>query len=248
MRLALAQLNPTIGDIPANAARIADAAAKAGNEGADLLAVPELAICGYPPKDLLIHDGFVRACVAACDKVGAAAPPALTLVIGTPLLDEHGGLRNALLVYRGGARIAAYSKRLLPTYDVFDEDRYFEPGDAPVVIDAANVRVGLAICEDLWKGEDAGFSSHYRSVPDPVAELAAGGARVLVVPSASPFVLGKGDATATSSRPTRSVTGCGSRRSTRLAATTTSCSTGTRRCTGRTRRCTRRRRGLRSMC
>ena len=192
MRLALAQLNPTIGDIPANAARIAEAAARAGADGADLLAVPELAICGYPPKDLLIHDGFVRACVAACDRVGASAPPALTLVIGTPLLDEHGGIRNALLVYRGGARIAAYSKRLLPTYDVFDEDRYFEPGDAPVVIDVAGVRVGLAICEDLWKGEDAGFSSHYRDVPDPVAELAAAGAQVLLVPSASPFVLGKG--------------------------------------------------------
>ena len=192
MRLALAQLNPTIGDLEANARRIADAAARAGAERADLLVVPELAICGYPPKDLLLHAGFVEACEGAARRAAADAPDAITLVIGSPRRLAGGAIGNSLLVFRGGRQIAAYDKRLLPTYDVFDEDRYFSPGADAVVIEVAGLRVGLAICEDLWKGEDAGFSSHYRAALDPVAELARRGAGVLVVPSASPFVLGKG--------------------------------------------------------
>ncbi len=192
MRLALAQLNPTIGDLDANAARIASVATRAAADGVDLLAVPELAICGYPPKDLVLHDGFVEACEVAALGAAADAPAGLTLVIGSPRRLPGGGIANAVLVFRDGRRIAHYDKRLLPTYDVFDEDRYFTPGSRPVVIDVGGVRVGLAICEDLWKGEDAGFSSHYLHAVDPVADLVRAGAQVLLVPSASPFVLGKG--------------------------------------------------------
>ena len=106
-------------------------------------------------------------------------------------------MHNALLVYRDGALIDYYDKRLLPTYDVFDEDRYFVSGDRAVVIDVPSrhgpaVRIGLSICEDLWKGEDAGFAHRYINDADPVVALIKAGAQVIVNPSASPFVLGKG--------------------------------------------------------
>jgi NAD+ synthase (glutamine-hydrolysing) len=208
MRLALAQLNPTVGDLDGNAALIARATAQAHAAGADMLAVPELAISGYPPKDLLLHEGFVWRCEQASLAIGTQATreaPGLTLVIGTPLplaipggeWPEGGPITNSLLVFRDGQRLARYDKRLLPTYDVFDEDRYFTPGESPVVVPvpsrhhAVTTQVGLAICEDLWRGEDAGFAARYHGVPDPVTQLAQAGAQVVVVPSASPFVVGK---------------------------------------------------------
>jgi NAD+ synthase (glutamine-hydrolysing) len=201
MRLALAQINPTIGDLAANAALIASFIAQARSAGADLVVFPELALCGYPPKDLLLQDGFIAACTAAAKELGGTQTQGLTAVFGVPLpvdrASPRGRIANSLVAYRDNRFVDYYDKRLLPTYDVFDEDRYFTPGTRAVVLEVPQrsgspVRVGLAICEDLWRGEDAGFASHYTSSPDPVAELAAAGAEVLVVPSASPFVLGKG--------------------------------------------------------
>jgi NAD+ synthetase len=195
MILALAQINPTVGDIAGNTRLIVDFATRAHEKKANLVIFPELAICGYPPKDLLLAEGFVAACEAAVREIAAKAPAGLTIIVGTPLASQH-GLRNALAVCRDGAVIAIYAKRLLPTYDVFDEDRYFTPGDQPVVIDVPTatgpVRVGLSICEDLWKGEDAGFASRYLDQTDPVPDLVKAGATIIVNPSASPFVLGKG--------------------------------------------------------
>ena len=132
MILALAQINPTVGDLAANARLIAEYAVRARNQNADLVVFPELAICGYPPKDLLLADGFVAACEAAVREIAVKAPAGLTIIVGTPLASPH-GLRNALAVCRDGAVVATYAKRLLPTYDVFDEDRYFTPGTEPVV-------------------------------------------------------------------------------------------------------------------
>ncbi len=198
MRLALAQLNPTVGDIDGNARLIVDSIARARNAGVDLLATAELAICGYPPKDLLLMEGFAEAAERAAREIGARHSGNMTVVIGTPIARGHGAIANGLVIFRDGSLVAAYDKRLLPTYDVFDEDRYFEPGTAGSTVDVvardcgATTRVGLAICEDLWKGQDAGFNSRYASTPDPVEELARAGARIIVVPSASPFVLGKG--------------------------------------------------------
>jgi NAD+ synthetase len=210
MRLALAQINPTVGDIAGNAALIAKAIAAARNQGADLVVLPELCLCGYPPKDLLLQEGFVRACARAAQEIGEKHTAGITAVFGLPLpVDPHNpdaqgtGVANALLVYRDNTYIDYYDKRLLPTYDVFDEDRYFIPGDRPVVVDVPTrdgpaMRVGLSICEDLWRGEDAGFSHRYAGRTDPVAELCAAqaggkpGARLIINPSASPFVLGKG--------------------------------------------------------
>ncbi len=202
MRLALAPLNPTIGDTEANASLVLDAARHAAMANADVLLCPELVISGYPPKDLLSQEGFVAACARAVDRIAREAPPMLTVIVGLPLFADaarpEAGIHNALVVLRDGKEVARYAKRLLPTYDVFDEDRYFVPGDRPCVIDVPcrggpTVRVGLAICEDLWMGLDAGFSSRYAGSPDPVAQAVAQGARVLLSPSASPFVLGKGE-------------------------------------------------------
>ncbi len=215
MRLALAQINPTIGDIPGNAARIVRAIDEARAHHADLVVLPELCLCGYPPKDLLLQEGFIKACVKAAQEIGEKHTAGITAVFGLPLpVNPHNpdaqgtAIANALLVYRDNTYIDFYDKRLLPTYDVFDEDRYFVAGDRAVVIDvpvhdgtalqSRAWRVGLSICEDLWRGEDAGFSHHYLGRKDPVAELCAPqpsgrpGAQLIINPSASPFVLGKG--------------------------------------------------------
>jgi NAD+ synthetase len=197
VRLALAPLNPTVGDIAGNV-RLAEQAARAAARGAYLVLLPELAVCGYPPKDLLAEHGFVQRCEAAAgelaERVGAFAPK-LTVVVGTPLPATGGGCSNSLVVLRGGKVLARYDKRLLPTYDVFDEDRYFVPGARGVVVAvptaAGEVRVGLSVCEDLWMGEDAGFHWRYAEASDPIAELAALGAQVVLSASASPFVVGK---------------------------------------------------------
>lgn len=202
MRLALAQLNPTVGDIRRNTDAIIDFIGQARAQHADLVCFPELAICGYPPKDLLLQEGFIDACTTEAKRI-ARASKNITVVFGcpTPLakpVRPGGPIANSLLAARDGKFIAHYDKRLLPTYDVFDENRYFRPGDSPVVItvkgaaDKKATRVGLSICEDLWKGEDAGFAQRYLDSPDPVAALARKGVDLIINPSASPFVLGKG--------------------------------------------------------
>ncbi|MGH7130666.1 MAG: NAD+ synthase [Phycisphaerales bacterium] len=199
MRLGLAQINPTIGDLDGNAALIASYIERARGEQCDLVVFPELALTGYPPKDLLLSPAFVRAAAAAAKELGHEHSKGITVVFGCPLpLDDHARrLSNSLLAYRDGELLAYYDKRLLPTYDVFDENRYFEPGNKPVIIEVAGVRVGLSICEDLWRGQDVGFAERYLRSPDPVAELVSPpdgspGAQLIINPSASPFVLGKG--------------------------------------------------------
>lgn len=218
MRLVLVPMNPTVGDVEGNTRLVIDAIESARRAHADLVVLPELCLCGYPPKDLLLQEGFVGACTAAAKCIGEQHTSGLTAVYGVPLPvdSQHpeGPIANALLAYRDGQLVAYYDKRLLPTYDVFDEDRYFTPGGRAVVIEVPvrarsasegappfdrarsaseclPVRVGLAICEDLWRGDDAGFSSRYHGVADPVEELIAAGARIIISPSASPFVLGK---------------------------------------------------------
>lgn len=198
MRLALAQINPTIGALEANARLIASFIDKARQAGADAVVFPELALCGYPPRDLLLQEGFVEACSQHAKAIGETHTQGITAIFGAPLpVPGRRQLANALLVYRDNALVTYYDKRLLPTYDVFDEDRYFAPGDRPMVIDVAGMRVGLSICEDLWRGEDVGFADRYAESPDPVAQLisppdGSRGAQVIVNPSASPFRVGIG--------------------------------------------------------
>ena len=221
MRLALIQLNPTIGALDANRALMRAALTPA----ADLILFPELCLCGYPPRDLLLQQGFLAACAAAAAAFitdAARVAPSATVIFGLPITADSplrtraralapgyshardadllgpgsAAITNSLVAARGGHVIAVYDKQLLPTYDVFDEDRYFTPGAEPRVITVptaagAPVRVGLTICEDLWKGEDAGFAAHYQLTPCPVAAAVRAGAQVIVSASASPFVLGK---------------------------------------------------------
>ncbi|MEM1328923.1 MAG: NAD+ synthase [Planctomycetota bacterium] len=193
MRIALAQTNPTVGDLEGNALAMIDAAHRAAELSADVVVFPELAVCGYPPRDLLFRSGFVEGCVLTAERVAEACRTGPTLIIGTPAPSSarSGATANALLVFRGGRVVDRYEKRLLPEYDVFDERRYFEPGTSPTVIEIAGTRCGLAICEDLWHGEDAGTADRYRGQGDPIAELVSSGAQAILVPSASPFVLGK---------------------------------------------------------
>jgi NAD+ synthase (glutamine-hydrolysing) len=206
MRIALAPINPTVGDIEGNAALISAGIERARAAGAELVVFPELCLSGYPPRDLLLMDGFVPACADAAEELGETRTHEITAVFGVPLparekgaatVRGHANVANSLVVYRDNRFVDYYDKRLLPTYDVFDEDRYFEPGDRSVVLPLSkDAAAGLTICEDLWKGEDAGFASRYASAPDPVEELFAGatGPRPIILsPSASPFVLGKGE-------------------------------------------------------
>lgn len=201
VRLALVQFNPTIGDLAGNADRAAEWVARAEHAGADLVVFPELALCGYPPRDLIQQEGFCSAARHAALSLAQRCRRA-AVIIGCPWKppagatadewDERARTTNSALVIQPGRISHRHDKRLLPTYDVFDEDRYFKPGQRAVVVEIAGLPVGVSICEDLWKGADIGAADRYENRPDPVRELVAAGARLIVNPSASPFVLGKG--------------------------------------------------------
>ena len=192
MRIALAQIDTTVGAFASNAERIIAAAREAAQAGAELVVFPELTLCGYPPKDLLELGEFVDLCFAALQQL--AREPVFEKVralVGFP--EAHpgpgAGLHNAVaLLHRGGiAGIAR--KTLLPTYDVFDEGRYFDPAAGPTLFDVAGARVGVTICEDLWN--DKQFWRQPRYLRDPVEELASQGAELIVNLSASPYAAGK---------------------------------------------------------
>jgi NAD+ synthase (glutamine-hydrolysing) len=188
MRIALAQLNLLIGDLDGAAAAIRAAANKATFEGADLLVLPELAACGgYPPRDLLERRWFVEKQWRLVQSLARELPLPTLLGCVEPLDPGAGpSLANALVAIARGQIIASYHKRLLPTYDVFDEQRYFRPGDQPGFITIAGKRVGLTICEDIWSQEFAGI----RYGQDPVRDL-AGKCDLIVNVSASPYNAGK---------------------------------------------------------
>ncbi|MFK7961204.1 MAG: NAD+ synthase [Phycisphaerales bacterium] len=196
MRIRLVQLDPLIGDLERIADSIVDAGRAAADDACDLMITPELSILGYPPRDLLRRRGVVAASERAAADVAeriAAIDAELTITLGHPRLVPGGlrGVRNAVTVWRGGACIVTIDKRLLPGYDVFDEDRYFDAGAEPgPTFDVAGRRVGVVICEDLWRSGDAGASADYDA--DPVGDQLAAGAEVLVAMHASPFVAGKG--------------------------------------------------------
>jgi NAD+ synthetase len=189
VRVALAQLNPTVGDLPGNRALAEDAARKAEAGGADLVLLPELALTGYPPMDLLERRGFVRDQLRELDRL-AAASERIPIVIGAVLpveaTDGTQGLRNCAVLLRGGRRAAVQAKTLLPTYDVFDENRHFAPARTREIVPAGNglPALGLTVCEDVWS-EKLGYSV------DPLGELAAAGAQLALNVSASPFHVGK---------------------------------------------------------
>jgi NAD+ synthase (glutamine-hydrolysing) len=176
VRLALAQIDTTVGDLEGNRSLIVTRLEEAKQAGADLVIFPELAVTGYPPEDLLLRPGFVRAAERSLEEIARSARGIVALV-GTPHFDRD--LYNACAVCAGGEVRAIYRKRFLPNYGVFDEDRYFAPGRDLIVVEHGDTLVGLTICEDVWQ-------------PGPPAtDLALAGAELLVNISASPFHVGK---------------------------------------------------------
>jgi NAD+ synthase (glutamine-hydrolysing) len=195
VKVALAQINATVGDLPGNSARIIDCARRAYEQGARLVLTPELGLCGYPPEDLLLRPAFMHACAEALAECAKALAdlPGLFVVVGHPhQFGDRGDVRsnsvsvplryNAASVLTEGRIAATYCKRELPNYQVFDERRYFASGRdenrPPVVIDVQGLKFGLLICEDAWFEE-------------PGKATKAAGAEVLCVINASPFHLGK---------------------------------------------------------
>jgi NAD+ synthetase len=192
MRVALAQMNYTVGAFEANYARVADAARKAREAGADLLVLSELATTGYPPRDLLNHSGFIDANLALRDRVAALSDHQLGILVGCVERNPASGgkpLFNTAALCHEGRIIGRHAKTLLPTYDVFDEDRYFEPGVAVVPMLFKGIRLGVTVCEEVWN--DASFWPRQLYPRDPVADLAAAGVDVFVNISSSPFTMGK---------------------------------------------------------
>ncbi len=176
LSIAVAQLNFTVGDLTANADRIIDALTRARAAGADLLLTPELALSGYPPEDLLLRPDFYRACERELARI-LPHTAGITLVLGHPQARQHGCF-NAASVMRDGEVQAVYHKHLLPNYEVFDEERYFDPGRAPCVFSLKGVRLGINICADVWE-------------PGPAEAARAAGAEALLALNASPYHMNK---------------------------------------------------------
>ena len=178
MRLALAQLDAVVGDLEGNRALIVDAIRDAQSAGADLVVFPELAVTGYPPEDLLLRPGFIKAARTSLDEI-ARATDGITALVGCPLFERD--LANACAVLSGGRLRGVYRKQFLPNYGVFDEHRYFAAGRELVLLRCGDVLLGPTICEDIWQ-------------PGPPAtDLALAGAQLIVNLSASPFHVGKAE-------------------------------------------------------
>jgi len=176
VRARIVQFNPLVGDIAGNAERIIAELGAARAAGVDLLVLPELALCGYPPEDLLLRPEFMQRVEAALERIRPATQ-GLALVLGYPRA-ALGGLFNVAGVWRDGERLVEYAKQVLPNYSVFDEKRYFQPGAQAVLFEHRGLRIGLSVCEDIWHEE-------------PCRQAAEAGARLLVNLNASPFHAGK---------------------------------------------------------
>jgi NAD+ synthase (glutamine-hydrolysing) len=192
MRLALAQLNFTVGAFHATFRKVEGAVTRARESGADLVVFTELATTGYPPRDLLNHDSFVQASEDLLRQIATLTDDHLGIVIGCVTRNTAGDgkpLFNSAALCHRGVIVGRHHKTLLPTYDVFDEDRYFEPGRALEPFEFKGRRVGLTVCEEIWNDRDFWPKRLYPG--DPVCELANRGADLLINISSSPFSLGK---------------------------------------------------------
>ncbi|HTO03778.1 MAG TPA: NAD+ synthase [Opitutus sp.] len=194
MRLGLAQFNPTVGDLSGNRRQIITAYTSLVSAGAEFVVFPELAVCGYPPRDLLFKRRFVPDCEESLHEIIASIGEVPAL-IGTVELNTSGVGRpfyNSAAFCQSGKVVAMARKCLLPTYDVFDEDRYFEPAAQPIVVEHAGLRIGVTICEDIWAHPMINTRQLYRGT-DPLRQLAARKCDLMVNLSASPYHFDKGN-------------------------------------------------------
>ncbi len=199
MKFAIAQLNPTIGDLAHNAQQVLTAAQQADQLGATVLVTTELVLCGYPPRDLLLRPGFIAAMARTLDQLATDLPADLVVLVGFAAANpqaRHQGekplFNSTALIHQGQVR-QVFHKQLLPTYDVFDEHRYFAPGRGPstftLPLQDGHLRIGVTICEDLWNDEEFwGGRSYPRN---PIADLAEAGVDVVINLSASPYSVNK---------------------------------------------------------
>ena len=190
MKVALAQINPTVGDIKGNIKKILEYSHRAKASGADLVVFPELAIIGYPPRDLLLKESFVKANIDGLNYLAEQLPDIAALVGFADINPGQGRpLFNAVAFIEKGKIKAVQHKTLLPSYDVFDEDRYFEPAKTHTTFLLKEVLLGVCICEDIWNYKD--FVPRARYQIDPIRKIAELKAQVLINLSASPFNVGK---------------------------------------------------------
>ena len=202
MKIAIAQLNPTIGDIIHNAQQIITAAEEAASQDARILLTPELSLCGYPPRDLLLYPRFIDSMKQQLSAIAQHIPPKLFVLVGTVTVNPHATskgqkpLFNSMALLAEGKVQKIFHKRLLPTYDVFDEDRYFQMGEAINIFSLElpsssqeNLNIGVTICEDLWNDEDFWGKRSYET--NPIGDLVNSGVDLIVNLSASPFTVGK---------------------------------------------------------
>src|SRR5436309_1151383 len=187
LAIAVAQLNPTVGDLAGNAEKARAARADGQRDGADLVAFPELFISGYPPEDLVLKPAFQAACRATVEELArGTADGGPAMLVGTPWLGDDARLYNAYCLLDQGAIAAVRLKVDLPNYGVFDEKRVFVPGPLPGPISFRGVRIGIPICEDIW--------TEWGSYENVVECLTETGAELLIVPNGSPYSRDKDDA------------------------------------------------------
>ena len=195
MKIAIAQINPIIGDLPGNSQKILEMSQQAVLTGVRLLLTPELSICGYPPRDLLLNPTFVEAMDKTLQKLAEDLPANLAVLVGTVVINSQahitGGknLFNSIALLENGNIQQIFHKRLLPTYDVFDEKRYFEPGLKPNYFILDDLKIGVTICEDSWNDEEFWGKRSY--AVNPIADLANLDVDLIVNLSASPYTVSK---------------------------------------------------------
>jgi len=192
MRIVVGQIDPLIGDFAGNSAKMCEFIQRAKTAHADLVIFPEMSIIGYPPRDLLDKRGFVRDSIRYWDRIKEAGS-GIGVIFGAVSLNEGSGkpYHNSAVFYENGNLLATANKMLLPSYDVFDEERYFEPGSAPSYVDFRGKRLGLTICEDIWNVTDYLPRPLYHC--DPVCELRKASVELLINISASPYHVGKAE-------------------------------------------------------
>ncbi len=192
MKIAILQLNFTVGDITGNAEKIISAVKDAASSGVDLFITSELALTGYPPRDLLLNKSFIEKTWQAASVLAKSLSGYPPLLLGVPEANTSGGgkpLYNSAALLKDGAVSRVFRKTLLPTYDVFDEYRYFEPAEPSAALELSGLKIGVTICEDIWNDRDCSPLHLYKL--DPLEKLFSSGIDCIVNISASPFFLGK---------------------------------------------------------